>query len=56
MENKSMDDNGYQRVGFLDIYTLFIIHWVKNLDIYKLSIKVRVFIIYYYLLINKKIK
>jgi hypothetical protein len=43
MENKSMDDNGYQRVGFLDIYTLFIIHWVKNLDIHKLSIKVRVF-------------
>jgi len=54
MENKSMGDNGYWRVGFLDIHTLPIIHLTKNLDIHKLFIEVRVFIIYYYLLINKK--
>jgi len=44
-----MYGNGYLRVGFLlNIYTLFIILLVKNLDIHKL------FTIIYYSIKNKK--
>jgi hypothetical protein len=34
-----MESNPYLRVEFLDIYTLFIIYRIKNLNIYKLSIQ-----------------
>ena len=34
-----MDRNKYLYVKFLDIHTLLVTHRVKNLDIYKLSIK-----------------
>jgi hypothetical protein len=36
------DDNGYSWVEFLDIFTLPIIHRIKNLDIHKLLIRFRV--------------
>jgi len=42
------DVNAYKRVEFFYIYTLFIIYWIKNLDIYKLSIFI--YGIYYILL------
>ena len=37
------DSNGYSRVIFFYIYTLLIIHQVKNLDIYIISVEFWVF-------------
>jgi hypothetical protein len=55
VEKLEHDVNAYKRVEFFYIYTLFIIYWIKNLDIYKLSIFIwfLLYTIIYYSIKNK---
>lgn len=50
------DWNGYSRVGFFNIYILFIIYYIKILDIFKLSNELDISISIYYLSYNEKNK